>query len=384
MATAAYCAAFAALGLVFSALGPTLPSLAQNTRAALSDISFLFVARGIGSMIGSIWGGRLLDRFPGHRLVAAAVASGLAMAALIPLVGTLWALTGVLLIMGITFGTLNVSGNTLIIWLHGDNVPPFMNLLHFSYGVGTFISPLIVAQTLNQPDGLRCTYWLLALLTLPAALYPLFLRSPRPLRRQVHEAPKPFNASLAALLALIFFGYAAASYAFGGWIFTYATRMGLADDAAGAYLTSLYWGALTAGRLISIPLAARMPPNRILLIDIVGGLASTLVIALFPASLAALAVGSGGLGFFLATIFPTTMSLAGRTLPITGKVTSIFSVGSSLGALVIPWLVGQFFESVGPQVLTTLLLVDLGLTLGVYGLLSRKIRQVEIDSQSTR
>ena len=114
------------------------------------------------------------------------------------------------------------------------------------------------------------------------------------------------------------------------------------------------------------------------------GLAATLVIALFPASLVALAVGSAGLGFFLATIFPTTMSLAGRTLPITGKVTSIFSVGSSLGALVIPWLVGQFFESVGPQVLTTLLLVDLGLTLGVYGLLSRKIHRAEVGIQNTR
>ena len=80
---------------------------------------------------------------------------------------------------------------------------------------------------------------------------------------------------------------------------------------------------------------------------------------------------------------PTTMSLAGRVLAINGKVTSIFSSGSSLGTLFVPWLVGQYFESVGPQVLTTLLMVDLGVALGVYALLTRKIKHVEAYSQGS-
>lgn len=384
MASAAYCAGFSALGLIFSAIGPTLPSLAQNTRSSLSEISLIFVARGIGSIIGSIWGGRMLDRLPGNRLVAAAILTGVLVAVLIPLMGTLWALVALIFVLGLGTGALNVGGNTLMLWLHGDQVPPYMNLMHFSFGVGTSIAPLIVAQTLGLENGLVLTYGLLGLITLPAAVYPFFIRSPRPKQRQIQDAPKPYDLSLTLLLTLIFFGYAAASYAFGGWVFTYATRMGLADESTGAYLTSLYWGALTVGRLISIPLAARLAPGRILWVDLLGALASALVMILFPTSLAAIICGSAGLGFFLATIFPTTMSLSGRILPITGKVTGVFAAGSSLGALVVPWMVGQFFESVGPQVLTTLLLVDLGLTLGVYGLLSRKLRQVEIDSQSTR
>lgn len=375
LATAAYCAGFAALGIIFSALGPTLPGLAENTRSTLSVISLLFVARGIGSIIGSIGGGRILTRFQGNRLVALAIFTSLAMAVLIPLATSLWALVAVIFVLGLSTGLLNVCGNTLMLWLHGAQVAPYMNLMHFSYGAGTSLAPLIVAQMLGQPNGMTWSYWLLALITVPAALFPLFVENPQPQYAQALDAPKKPSTSLAILLTLIFFGYAAASYAFGGWIFTYATRLGLADDATGAYLTSLYWGALTVGRLISIPLAVKLKPEYILRIDLVGALASVVVMMAFPTSLLAVIIGSAGLGFFLATIFPTSMSLAGRILPITGKETSFFAAGSSLGALIVPWLVGQYFESGGPHVLMLFLLIDIGLTLGAFGLLARKLNQ---------
>jgi hypothetical protein len=35
---------------------------------------------------------------------------------------------------------------------------------------------------------------------------------------------------------------------------------------------------------------------------------------------------------------------------MTGGVTGFFLVGSSLGSMALPWLIGQFFESVGPRV----------------------------------
>ncbi len=41
---------------------------------------------------------------------------------------------------------------------------------------------------------------------------------------------------------------------------TYAVKLGLADAALAAYLTSLFWLAFTIGRLISIPVAIRFSP----------------------------------------------------------------------------------------------------------------------------
>jgi FHS family Na+ dependent glucose MFS transporter 1 len=95
---------------------------------------------------------------------------------------------------------------------------------------------------------------------------------------------------------------------------------------------------------------------------------------LFPRSLWALAVGSAGLGFFLATIFPTNMSLASRHIPITGRITGIMSIGSSLGALLMPWLVGQWFETVAPEMLLVVNLVNMGFTLLVFFWLERRLK----------
>ena len=49
--------------------------------------------------------------------------------------------------MGVAEGALDVGGNTLLIWVHRHKVGPFMNGLHFFFGAGAFLSPIIIAQT---------------------------------------------------------------------------------------------------------------------------------------------------------------------------------------------------------------------------------------------
>src|SRR5512135_907733 len=68
--TIAYFAALVMLGLSTAALGPTLPTLAEHTRTNLGQISFLFTARSLGYMLGSLRGGRAYDRTPGHPIMA--------------------------------------------------------------------------------------------------------------------------------------------------------------------------------------------------------------------------------------------------------------------------------------------------------------------------
>jgi len=51
----------------------------------------------------------------------------------------------------------------------------------------------------------------------------------------------------------------------------------------------------------------------------------------------------------MASIFPTTLTLAERRMTITGRVTGWFIVGASAGSMSLPWLVGQLFERTGPR-----------------------------------
>jgi FHS family Na+ dependent glucose MFS transporter 1 len=363
--TTAYCAAFVALGGTTSLLGPTLPGLAENTQTVLSEISFLFSAQALGYMLGSILGGRLYDRLPGHPVMIATLLSIAVMMALVPLVSILWLLTFVLLLAGIAEGTLDVGGNTLLMWTHRHHVGPFMNALHFFFGVGAFLSPIIVAQSMLITDDIAWAYWVFALVLLPIAVGLWRLRSPI-IQTMTEDSPtQQTNALLVFLVALFFFLYVGAEVSFGGWIFTYVTELGLTSESSAAYLTSAFWGAITVGRLLAIPIAARFSPGRILLADLGGAMFSLGLIVFWSDSLIAAWIGTVGAGLFLASAFPTTLALAERKISITGKVTSWFFVGVSLGGMFLPWFIGQLFESVGPRVTMVAILLDLLVAIGV-------------------
>lgn len=359
------------MGISTSLLGPTLPGLAEQTRSSLSAISILFTARSLGSLAGSVGFGHIYDVIPGHRVMAFTILGMAVLTALTPLPSLLWVLSVILFLTGMVQGVLNIGGNALLVWVHERNVGPFMNGLHFCFGVGTFLTPIVIAQLIVQQGGLLWTYLLMAAIILPSAAVMLLPSPPSPANALSAQAEKN-DPVLIVLLALVFGCYTGASLAYGGWIFTYAIKMNLANEVQASYLTSLYWGALTIGRLAAIPIAVRFKPQTILRADYLGALLSLLAILIWPASLAAVMVTSAGLGFALASIYPTTMTLTGQMMKVSGKVTGLLSIGSSAGAMLIPWIIGQFFESAGPQIMTSVLIIDMLLALVVLLALSRK------------
>lgn len=381
--TLAYFALLAVIGMETASLGPTLRDLAGQTHTQLGAISYLFTAHALGYMLGSFFGGRLYDRVPGHPVMAAMLALMAAMLALIPLIPTLWLLAASWLLLGVSGGSLDVGGNTLLVWVHGRQVGPYMNALHFFFGVGSFLAPLIVGWALALSGGITWAYWMLALLVLPVAIWLLRLPSPaaqnsantHPANQSDYEALIRRVTALIALLLLLCVG---AEAAFGGWISTYAVTLDMADATTAAYLTSAFWGALTVGRLLAIPLAARYRPRRILLADLLGCLTGVGILLLWPGSTVALWLGTMGLGMGMASIFPTAITLAERRIPITGQVTGWFLVASSIGAMSLPWLIGQLFESVGPQVTMIAIFLDLVIALIPFVLLVRQ----EPDAQA--
>jgi FHS family Na+ dependent glucose MFS transporter 1 len=291
-----------------------------------------------------------------------------AMMAVTPLMPRLWLLAAVWLAMGAASGGLDVGGNTLLVWVHGRQVGPFMNGLHFFFGVGAFLSPLLVALAASLGGGITWSYWTLALLALPAGAWLLRLASPPAPQDGEDGAAGPASPWLVALLALFLLLYVGAESAFGGWIYTYAVAQGLGGGAAAAYLTSAFWGSLTVGRLLTIPLAIRFRPLPILIGSLAGCLASAGAVLLWPGSLVAVWSGTLGMGLGMAAIFPTTMALAERRMTITGRVTGWFLAGSSVGGMSLPWLIGQLFEPVGPWVMAGIILAAMAAATAVLGI----------------
>jgi MFS transporter, FHS family, Na+ dependent glucose transporter 1 len=364
----AYYSAFIGLGLVLSSVGPTLPALADLTGVSLGALSSVFLARSTGYLIGAMLGGRLYDRFPGHPLMAGMLALMAIAMALAPLSPTLTVLIGVFVCLGAAEGTLDVGGNTLLTWLFPTGLGPWMNGLHFFFGVGAMLSPLIISFAMGQMQGTVITaYWSLAALMLPVIAFLLFLPSP-PIAAHAQERTESLaqHRTTIFLVAGLLFATVGAEVGFGNWIFTYALTQNIANEGSGALLTSAFWGAFTFGRLLGIPLAARMAPATILLLCLVGCVIGSVIAMVQPQGVAMIWMATIVSGLAVAPMFATVLSLAGERMPITGRATGWFFIGSSAGGMTVPWVIGQLFEPVGPGAVFLVALANLAVGLVVY------------------
>jgi FHS family Na+ dependent glucose MFS transporter 1 len=377
-ATIAYYAAFITLGATMALVGPSLPWLAQHTSSRLDQISIIFISSSLGYMAGSQLGGRAYDRFPGHRIQVLALLAISLSTALVPVLHSLWFLVAVIFLLGTFQGSLDVGCNTLLTWIHGEKVGPFMNGLHFFFGIGAFLVPLIFAWVVLVAGEIRWAYWILSLLILPEAVWLWVTPSP-PIRRRTPEiaGEKSFNGLF--LLIILFFVFSVGlELGFGNWIYTFSIRINLASETGAAYLTSAFWGALTIGRLLGIGTSSYLRPQIILLADLAGCLVAFAILLLRPVSSLALWAGTIVMGLSIASVFATGMAYAEHRLSLTGIMTGWILVGGGIGGMVFPWLIGQLFESISPRITMWVLLANnliaFGLLLALILPLRKKVR----------
>jgi FHS family Na+ dependent glucose MFS transporter 1 len=352
-----YAVCFISLGLAMGSLGPMLPSLADHAGVSLAQISFVFTANNLGYLVGSAGGGRLFDRFKGHRLMALALILMVLSAALVPMVRSFSLLLAALFVLGLGMGLVDVGGNVNLLWVFQSRVGPYMNALHFSFGLGALIAPILLNKMLAISGGtLTWPFWSLSVLFIPGLVGLVLLPS--------HQNPEADSAAgegykpdtwLVVLIITLFFLYLGVENGFGGWIYTYATELGIAGETAASYMNSLFWAALTLGRLIAVVLARKVRPYVMLIGNFSLAIVTLGLILIWPDQPIMIWLGSAGLGLACSSIFPTLLALSETRLKITGAVTGLFFLGSSLGGTLVPMLLGQVFDYVGSyQMMLTL------------------------------
>lgn len=374
--TRTYYFTFVGLGMVMSMLGPTLPDLAAQTGVPLDRAGLLFSTRSLGYMTGVLLAGRFYDRLPGHPLLAAALTAAALSMLVVPAVSSFWLLAGLITVMGVAASTLDVGGNTLLVWAsRPERVGPAMTTLHFAFGVGALAAPLLVAASVSGTGGMAGAYVFTGLAMLPVGWWYLRRPSPAVSPSRTAGAPAPTSRPERVLLVvLFFFVYAGFEVSYSGWVYTYGLQRHGFAPATAAYLTSVFWGMLTAGRLLLIPLSARFAPHQILHVALSLGLAILAAMLALGASPAVTWLATAGLGLAAAGVFPNMLAFAGRILPVTGRNTGWFFVGASLGAMSIPWFIGRLLPNFGPAALPGVSLASLALALALFAGLYRFTR----------
>jgi FHS family Na+ dependent glucose MFS transporter 1 len=373
-ATVGYYAAAITIGLATAIVGPSLDALARRTGSTVAAIGIVFTTTSIGYLFGALSSGRWFDRLPGHRVLGIALACLAIAFAIVPASQSLVVIAGVFAIVGAATAAIDVGTNTLLLWTHGARVARAMNGLHFCFGVGALIAPTIVAASLLATNDVTMAYGWVAAITLAIALACTRLpAAAAPIGATETVGPRELSAHrlLTALIGAVFAFYVAAEVTYGGWISTYALKLGFGDAAETAYLASLFWGLLTVGRLFAIPLTGRTRVRYVITIGFAGALLSVVAIASMPNSATVLWIATGAFGLFLAPIFPMTLVYSNERLPASGRRTSIYIAASGIGSMTLPWLTGRAFAAYGPTSLLWLDAVAIALGIAAFGIASR-------------
>ena len=364
--TASYILCFGCIGVCLGSLGPILLALSERLHEDVDTLGMLFVFRSAGYLGGSLAAGWLFDFVTRpHAILLLALTTCAVGTASIPLWRDYRAVGAALSTQGACMGVLDTGGNVLMIWLWGaDRYEPYLQAMHFMFGLGAFLAPIAIeaalaaTATADSPAGDFGPSFFVIAVTMAAFAAPLLCtRGPQP---SAEERAKSKGASSkrggarwrlelaltllsSALLAL----YVGAEVAAGGFIFAYAVEEHGMGATMARLLNSSFWGALTAGRLAAIPLAAKWTPTRMLTLSLGGAVIGAAWLSMTgrepgvdgvrsesgaPSLWAAVAL----FGLSMAAIFPTAITHMERVMAVSGRTISVLVVGASLGEMLIP------------------------------------------------
>ena len=329
--------AFLALGINDAMGGPTLLDLRYDTwsysffvsllktiffrdlvGATIAQVSFTFAICSIGSLIGCFLTGAVMDRIPSDRylfLASTLLLLGLANGSL-PYSPSLLLMYVASFFKGMASGSMDTGGNVLLlnIW-EGRDSGPYMHAIHFTFGIGAFLAPLISrpflvnleeAQHLNESIGaanmseemvdVEGSVWTVKTLYPMVSAYPLLLaivflvfhlRDRRKAKKGVkkeekegeNQLSKGFTIAIVATVSVLFFLYVGMEVAFGTYVSVFAVQSKLqftrqqvgssfylcdSRENQGADVTAVFWGTFAATRGLAIFAAIVASPNVIM------------------------------------------------------------------------------------------------------------------------
>lgn len=341
--------------------------------------------------------GYLLDKYPRHRytlLFMYTAIMGLA-CTMIPLSPSLYFFFGLCAIYGFVMGSLEVGGNVLCldVWQGFDESGPYMHSLHFSWGVGAFLAPLIAEKFLdnrndiihssnrtkainelsetsvsdaNDGPGIEILYSILGLFTILVSIGYLiyaikgfemneyYNSSYKKLTQQKKTASNNFivicliyRCDVGKLILAFLFIYVGMEKLYGTYLATFTVRSELhLSRKVGVRITAVFWGSFMMMRLVAIFISLRLSPLGILLFGFFMSLVGSTLLALFAeSSVIAMGIFTSFMGIGMAPIYASSILWMDQFMKVTNKIGGLMTVSSGIATDAFPLLLGQFIAS---------------------------------------
>jgi MFS transporter, FHS family, glucose/mannose:H+ symporter len=339
--------AFLPTGMLTTLLWPMLPILSARWGLTYEQSGNLFPIQFLAQLAGVQLSGVMLSRF-GFR---PAFLSGLLLMA--GGVGTLylgspWLGRASVAVYGLGLGLIIPTDNLMIAEVSTGSRAAAVSLLNFFWGLGAVLCSLLVAwaqahQLLPALLELVALFLVLMAVAVRNLSFPAARKSTDPpvAWREIAHNPATW------LFVCVFFLYPGTETAVGGWIGSYATKMGSHGASVGAMMPALFLAALTAGRGVGGALLRHISERQVLRVGYGIGAAGIGLLLWFP-SLPGVIASALITGLSFATLYPITVARLSQRFGVEARsVGSIMFSIAAIGPAALPWLVGVISQSAG-------------------------------------
>ncbi len=407
---------FIAYGTAAASLGPAVPYLAEHYGKSISEMGTTFTVRGIGYFLGTLSSPFVLaiPRMPFAKETIASVATflfGIELF-LVDLTSHFGLALCLFFLQGFSFGIIDVIGNCVLPELWGKRLQPWMQALHSMFGVGAIIGPSLIGGF-----GYSLDFFLIFLLSfIPitmvlarnmlgygtaadsssnddnSSLTPASSSKSKAsdtVNEEVEEearraaaaadrentakrstAPqRPGPLLLRVIVFFFFFIYVGAETGFAGWIPSYVLMEEVTTSPSkAAYLSALFWAALTLGRILAVPTAIFVSATMIIQIQLLFGIVTgILCITLLTYSYSMASFISFLAGFSLSSMFPVMMTIFSEYgYQIDASTTTLFMMGATFGESITPMCIGWLMSGMTPFMMPFVVFVSVWLLVVCY------------------
>lgn len=250
---------------------------------------------------------------------------------------------------GISRGSVSNFNNTIVNEVSNSS-PAALNILHSIFAIGALSAPFLVifSTRISKEMGWRIA----AIVIIVFAMVSILLFS----RMKIDDTSKKKEKAKASYAFFknryfwigtgILFFYLCVEATVNGWIVKYFIDSEIMTIEYAQVLASLLWVVILAGRLTCAFLGNRVSKKALLLTTSIGTVAFYLLL-LSTRNLTTITIAIMGLGFSMAGIYPTTVSLIGNTIKTFPVAMGILLMVSGIGPIIMPTITGALSDAFG-------------------------------------
>jgi len=354
------------LGLAYIALGMlgvlpevSLIQLASNTHVSLEVAGSMFTISSIGGMLGVVLSGFLIRSIkPKYLLMLGLffVGSG---SITIALTSSFPALLLGQMVVGLAFGFIDISLNTMATLAFQETLSSDLNTIHGLFGLGALLGPLILAFGLQFFKRLELSYFVgvgVAAITILLVLGQQLPELPRRAtnvqqkRAANRERQNVLRQGFLWLMVLQLSISSAAQMGFRSWFVTAVSQSAAISLALAAPVATTFFLGTTAGQFFGARVLRRgwISEKHFLYTALLGGFFWSVIAAIFTGHVLISYVASALVGCFYGPLYPSIMAITSRRfVHAIGPVSSILIISTDVSSMIVPSAMGLLIPALG-------------------------------------